>query len=128
MQQLTFREKEILLEVLEGHSDAEIAQHEYILTRTVNSHLSNIYRKLKTNRRQLLKISNDLLGDFDELTPAQNKYLHAAVAGMTNKEIAEVMNVSPRTVESMLRKAYIKLNVANRFELMLRLREESDVS
>lgn len=48
---LTKREKEIALLLLEGLSYKEIAAHDYISMATLNTHISNLYRKLGIHSR-----------------------------------------------------------------------------
>lgn len=48
---LTVREVEVLRLVAQGHSDAEVAEHLVISPRTVNAHLTSIYRKLDVTSR-----------------------------------------------------------------------------
>ncbi|QOR69020.1 response regulator transcription factor [Cytobacillus suaedae] len=49
--QLTSREKEVFYQLVEGHSNNQIAQNLIISSDTVKNHISNIYRKLKINDR-----------------------------------------------------------------------------
>ena len=48
---LTVREVEILRLVAEGQTDAQIADHLVISPRTVNAHLTSIYRKIQVSSR-----------------------------------------------------------------------------
>lgn len=48
---LTAREVEVLRLVAQGWSDAQIAEERVISTRTVNAHLSSIYRKIRVSSR-----------------------------------------------------------------------------
>jgi predicted ATPase/DNA-binding NarL/FixJ family response regulator len=48
---LTAREVEILRLVAEGQTDAQIAEHLVISPRTVNAHLTSIYRKIQVSSR-----------------------------------------------------------------------------
>jgi DNA-binding NarL/FixJ family response regulator len=51
---LTEREKEILLLLMKGLSYKEIASHIFISVETLNTHIKNIYRKLKVHSRSEL--------------------------------------------------------------------------
>ena len=54
--QITRREHEVLLLILQGKSNKEIARHLTIAEVTVKKHLTSIYRKLRiTNRKELLQ-------------------------------------------------------------------------
>ena len=52
-----------------------------------------------------------------ELTPAEQRVARLAAAGRTNREIAETLFVSVRTVEGTLSHVYAKLGVRSRTEL-----------
>ena len=52
-----------------------------------------------------------------ELTPAEQRVAKLAAAGRTNREIAETLFVSVRTVEGTLSHVYAKLGVRSRTEL-----------
>jgi DNA-binding CsgD family transcriptional regulator len=56
------------------------------------------------------------------LTPAQLRVAELAVQGLSNREIAEALFVSRRTVETHLTQAYRKLDIASRAELEEALR------
>jgi DNA-binding CsgD family transcriptional regulator len=56
-------------------------------------------------------------GPLDRLTPQELQVVRLAVAGLSNRDIAAQLFLSPRTVESHLYKAYPKLGVASRGEL-----------
>ena len=49
--QLTEREKEVLLLIAEGYTNQEIADHLFITLKTVKTHVSNILAKLEVNDR-----------------------------------------------------------------------------
>jgi DNA-binding CsgD family transcriptional regulator len=51
-----------------------------------------------------------------------------AERGLTNREIAQALFVSAKTVEFHLRNAYFKLRISSRHELSAALRERSGVA
>ncbi|UMB70794.1 helix-turn-helix transcriptional regulator [Mycobacterium paraterrae] len=53
----------------------------------------------------------------DGLTPAEQRIAKLAVTGMTNREIAAALFISPKTVEATLGRIYGKLNVRSRVDL-----------
>ena len=50
-------------------------------------------------------------GPTDELTPSEETVAALAASGLTNREIAERIFVSPKTVEANLSRAYRKLGI-----------------
>ncbi|GII02770.1 LuxR C-terminal-related transcriptional regulator [Planobispora takensis] len=55
---------------------------------------------------------------WDSLTPAESRVAELVVEGKKNREIAQLLFVSQRTVELHLTSVYRKLNVSNRAELV----------
>jgi len=51
------------------------------------------------------------------LTPAERRVAELAVSGMTNRDIATALFISPKTVEVNLSRIYRKLKVRSRMEL-----------
>lgn len=49
-----------------------------------------------------------------KFTPREHEALRCAALNKTNKQIGEMMNISPRTAETHLQNAFIKLGVENR--------------
>jgi DNA-binding NarL/FixJ family response regulator len=58
-------------------------------------------------------------GYGDRLSPREVEVVRLVGAGRSNREIAEVLHRSPRTVESQLRAAMRKLHVSSRVEVAL---------
>lgn len=54
----------------------------------------------------------------DILTSKEKQVVHAVVKGLSNKEIAHLMHISPSTVKNHLYTIYKKLNITNRVALM----------
>lgn len=54
---------------------------------------------------------------FDELTASERRVAEYAAGGQTNREIAEELFVTPKTVENHLTRVYAKLGVSSRSEL-----------
>ncbi|MDW5596291.1 AAA family ATPase [Conexibacter stalactiti] len=54
---------------------------------------------------------------FDELTASERRVAEHAAAGRTNREIAEELFVTPKTVENHLTRVYAKLGLGSRREL-----------
>lgn len=53
----------------------------------------------------------------DALTPSERQVAELAASGMTNREVAERLYLSPKTVEAHLARAYAKLGIRSRAEL-----------
>ncbi len=53
----------------------------------------------------------------DDLTPTEQRISQLVARGMTNREVAEQLFVTPKTVESALTRVYRKLGVRSRTEL-----------
>jgi DNA-binding CsgD family transcriptional regulator len=59
----------------------------------------------------------------DGLTPQELRVARLAATGATMREIAAVLQISPRTVETHLAHVYLKLGVASKHELRRRAEE-----
>ena len=57
----------------------------------------------------------------NELTESERRIAELAAAGMTNRQVAEVAFVSPKTVEANLARVYRKLGIRSRAELGSRM-------
>ncbi|GFG53641.1 transcriptional regulator [Mycolicibacterium agri] len=54
---------------------------------------------------------------MSSLSPSEQRVAELAAAGMTNREVATALFISPKTVESNLARIYRKLNIHSRAEL-----------
>jgi DNA-binding CsgD family transcriptional regulator len=57
----------------------------------------------------------------DELTAAERRVAELAAQGMTNREVAAALHLSPKTVEANLARIYRKLGIGSRAELGARM-------
>ncbi len=60
------------------------------------------------------------------LTPSEQRAAELAVSGMTNRDIAAALFISPKTVEVNLSRIYRKLNIRSRMELYRALESAKD--
>lgn len=56
-------------------------------------------------------------GEADRLTPSEERIARMAAGGLTNREVASRLRISPKTVEANLARAYGKLGIRTRAEL-----------
>lgn len=75
----------------------------------------------KQAREELERISGRRSGPADQLTPTEQRVVDLAAEGLSNREIASQLFVSVKTVEGNLSRAYAKLGVGSRGELVRRL-------
>lgn len=90
-------------------------------TATVHSFLKRL--GLASEPPPRAPMSGRLWDPYSTLTPAQRKCVRLAQRGLSNAGIAATLDISVRTVENHLARAYPKLGVTSRVELML-LEEE----
>lgn len=64
------------------------------------------------------RVPSELLKSYQSLTPRENEILQEIVNGSTNKEIARVLSISPRTVEVHRQNIMTKMNAASLAELV----------
>jgi DNA-binding CsgD family transcriptional regulator len=71
------------------------------------------------------EISRLSRGQESELTATEQRVAELAASGMTNKDVAAALFISPKTVESNLGRVYRKLGIRSRVELSRRLGDET---
>jgi DNA-binding NarL/FixJ family response regulator len=67
------------------------------------------------------------LRGIESLTPSERRVAELAAEGPTNREIAQALFVTPRTVELHLTNAYRKVGIGSRSQLAAALSEPSHV-
>jgi DNA-binding NarL/FixJ family response regulator len=67
-----------------------------------------------------------VLSGLDSLTPSERRVAEVAAKGLTTRQIAETLYVSPKTVEYHLRHIYQKLDIASRQELTRLIADDGD--
>jgi DNA-binding CsgD family transcriptional regulator len=66
-----------------------------------------------------------LLSGVDSLTPSERRVAELAADGLSNRQIAQALFISPRTVEAHLAHVYRKLDVASRRDLKKAITEQT---
>jgi DNA-binding CsgD family transcriptional regulator len=73
-------------------------------------------------RAELARLGTRPAGSLD-LTPTETRIARLAASGMTNRQVAETIFVSPKTVEANLVRVYRKLGIHSRAELGAKMHE-----
>jgi DNA-binding NarL/FixJ family response regulator len=74
-------------------------------------------------RAELARTTRDLTA---KLTPTEQRVADLAASGMTNRDIATALFISPKTVEANLSHVYKKLDISSRTELAQHISEIAD--
>jgi DNA-binding NarL/FixJ family response regulator len=121
---LTPRECDVAVAVGGGLTNQQVGWLLRITTKTVECHLSRIFVKLDIGSRcQLVaafasrECPAAVAQMVASLTARELAVATAAAAGLTNRQVAESLFVSPRTVEFHLAKVYSKLGIRSRRQL-----------
>jgi len=84
---------------------------------TTYYHATSIKRKLNmSSNRSLIEKGQDSINNT--LPTMQHKVFTLLVNGLSNKEIARQINISPKTVDQYITKIYRKFRVSNRAQLI----------
>jgi DNA-binding NarL/FixJ family response regulator len=76
-------------------------------------------------RSELARVGARRPASEGALSPAEGRVAELAADGLSNKEIAQTLHVTVKTVEAHLSHAYSKLGVRSRSQLAARLRDEA---
>ena len=120
-------EIEYVLEILESGADAYLTKNVLVenIIQSIHSVVTGemvisplIFKQvLKYALRQSIKPVPSILGV--KLTMREQDILRLLVTGMSNKQIAQELNLGIRTIKSHLMDIYSKLNVASRTEAVI---------
>lgn len=80
---------------------------------------------LERTRRESARISGRRPSAYDELTDAEERVATLVARGRSNKDVANALYISVKTVEVTLTRVYRKLGVRSRAELALRFTTEA---
>ncbi|MBB6251579.1 LuxR family transcriptional regulator [Nitrospirillum iridis] len=129
---LTHREAQILDLIGRGLSSGQIAAKLDIAELTVRKHRSSIMRKLGLNSTaRLIAHAGAAVGPgpaiaaadplvWDALRPREAEVVRHVVAGLTSKEIARLLDISPLTVRKHRERAREKLGIHTLGEMIFR--------
>ncbi|MFA5954092.1 MAG: LuxR C-terminal-related transcriptional regulator [Patescibacteria group bacterium] len=126
---LTDHEKEVLLLVCEGLTNARIASNLGVGREAVRSALKRIFRKLGAgNRTRAAALFAQQEGEQRDperqkprLTARELQVLRLVRDGRTNSEIATLLMVSKETVKSELKRIFRKVGGSNRTQVAVLL-------
>ncbi len=110
--------------VARGLTNMQVARLLSMSPRTVESHLSRVYAKLHVRSRYELARLLGILGRPGEnaaalaaLSPRELEVISLVGTGMSNRQAARLLFVSPKTVEFHLARVFAKLQVSSREQL-----------
>ena len=78
-------------------------------------------RRAGSSRRARSSTASAFAAPPDELTETERRVAELAASGLTNREVAAQLFMSPKTVEANLARVYRKLGIRSRAELGARL-------
>ncbi len=132
---LTAHEREVVRLAAEGLTNKEIGSRLFLSHRTVGAHLYRAFPKLGVTSRASLRDAltamtarrprritgpmrpgrpSPTATALPALTPRERVVADLAAAGLTNKQIAQRLEMSPRTAGAHLRQVFRKLGVPRR--------------
>ncbi|GGR52451.1 helix-turn-helix transcriptional regulator [Streptomyces roseolus] len=90
--------------------------------------VARVRRRLRAAGVRRRPSTTGLSGAWPELTAAELRTVRLVARGLTNRQAAEQLSLSPHTVGSHLRRAFTKLDVTSRAELtrLVRLRDSGE--
>lgn len=78
----------------------------------------------KIARKMILEFQDSSVSDPYILTPREKDIVKSIEVGLSYKEIADKLKISPHTVHSHIKKVYEKLNTKDRHEALLKARKK----
>ncbi|MFD9571239.1 AAA family ATPase [Streptomyces sp. NPDC059982] len=79
--------------------------------------VARVHRRLRAAGVRRRPSTAGLSGAWPELTAAEIRVVRLVARGLTNRQVAEHLSLSPHTVGSHLRRAFTKLDITSRVEL-----------
>lgn len=127
---LTGREKEMLILVAQGYSSNEIAENFNLASRTVTAYLPRIYNKIgaKNKEEAVEWTRKTILGEevvetmevdaLSPLTPKERERLPYLAKGLSDAQIGELFGISAHSVNYQVNKIRKKLGFDSRDEVV----------
>jgi len=88
----------------------------------------SLIQHLSKKRQEKLETSDPQNGDRKALTPRQLQLIQLVAKGMTNKEIAETLNLSQFTVKNHLRRVMRQIEAASRSDAVELIRASGQLT
>jgi DNA-binding CsgD family transcriptional regulator len=82
---------------------------------------SNRVRAVIMTRKRLVQIEQTRLLEKFSMTPRECETVNWLLRGMSGKEIAAKMDISPHTVKVFIRQIMVKMNVSSRVEIVAKV-------
>ncbi|WP_078868619.1 helix-turn-helix transcriptional regulator [Streptomyces sp. NRRL B-1347] len=101
-----------------AHRDADRAHDALRACRARGGHAEESPRTPPPPERSITVKGDDR---WSSLTMSERRVTRLVAQGLTNRKIASRLHVSPHTVDTHLRRSFMKLNVSNRVELTLKV-------
>ncbi|MDR2776268.1 MAG: response regulator transcription factor [Tannerella sp.] len=129
---------QIKIITLTGHTEYSIAirmlkngASGYVVKNEIADEILNAIRTVTHGNEyispQIRRIADRTTQKTVVLTPLEKLFLQMIVTGMSNRQIAEQMNVALSTILSFHKKLNLKLNASNPTELIANARRESNL-
>ncbi len=103
--------------LLDNHSDNEINSPNLICV-TKESNSSELINIIK-NKNKDKPLSSKTDEPKDKLTKMESRVMELIASGFSNKEIANKLSISDKTVKAHLTNIFMKLNIENRYQLIV---------
>lgn len=81
--------------------------------------LIDIIKKKRNNQNDSKNIDAFYKRSMNNVTKTESRIINLIASGRTNKEIAEKLKVSEKTIKAHVTSIFIKLNIQNRYQLMV---------
>jgi len=121
---LTPRQREIAKLLRAGRTNKQISKALGVAVGTVECHLTRIFRRLGVQSRAEAAVHLQVeaaVPPAGRLTAVEQRVVAEVLKGRGNDNVADRLELSRHTVEAHLTRAYQKLGVRNRLELIARL-------